>query len=209
MRLASALCRCTSLAVLLGAAWLCVDSLAARAQSFDLDRGREPVVSLDGPWRFHPGDSPTDPASRAPLWASPACDDSQWPLLLSDKSWYTQGYKGLSGYGWYRFAVQIPASTKPTSLLLAPILTAFEVYIDGARVGGSGQMPPALIPSTEIRFHLFPLTLSGSSNPRTVQVAIRVWHSPIWASYVAADPIAAAISQATQNCWLPNSSIAR
>ena len=71
MRLASALCRCTSLAVLLGAAWLCVDSLAARAQSFDLDRGREPVVSLDGPWRFHPGDSPPIPPPALPSGPRP------------------------------------------------------------------------------------------------------------------------------------------
>jgi len=38
---------------------VCASLLAA--QSFDLDRDREPVISLDGMWRFHPGDSPKVP----------------------------------------------------------------------------------------------------------------------------------------------------
>jgi hypothetical protein len=158
------------------------------AQSFDLDRGREPVVSLDGPWRFHPGDSPAVPGSQTPLWAAPAFDDTGWPLLDSRKSWDTQGYPAMSGYGWYRFTVAIPAGVKPTSMLLAPIITAFEVYVDGRRVGGSGEMPPTLIPSTNFSYHLYPLTTKGNSSARTAQVAIRVWHSPIWASYVGGGP---------------------
>ncbi len=181
MRLGSALRRFASLAITVYAVWL-------PAQSFDLERGREPVVSLDGLWRFHPGDSPTAPGSQAPLWAAPGFDDSAWPLLRGDRSWSTQGYRGLSGFGWYRFAIRVPAGDKATSLLLAPILTSFEVYVDGRLVGGSGQMPPSLIPSAEIRYHLFPLTSAGSDSARTVHVAIRVWHSPIWASYVGGGP---------------------
>ncbi len=181
MRLGSALRSFALLAIVVYALWL-------PAQTFDLDRGREPVVSLDGLWRFHPGDSPAAPGSQAPLWATPGFDDSAWPLLRGDRSWSTQGYRGLSGFGWYRFAIRVPAGDKATSLLLAPILTSFEVYADGRLVGGSGQMPPSLIPSAEIRYHLLPLTSGGSASARTVQVAIRVWHSPIWASYVGGGP---------------------
>jgi hypothetical protein len=47
------------------------------AQTFNLQTDREPVVSLDGMWRFHTGDSPA--------WANPDFDDSQWPLLHSDE----------------------------------------------------------------------------------------------------------------------------
>ena len=183
MRPASAFCRLVSLAVLaFAAAWL-------SAQSFDLEHGREPVVSLAGPWRFHPGDSPAGADAATPLWASPAFDDAAWPLLDSGRSWSEQGYEGMSGFGWYRFSVHIPATGRPTSLLLAPIITSFEVYVDGRRVGGSGQMPPTLIPSTLISYHLYPLTSGGSATPRTAQVALRVWHSPIWAAYVNGGPV--------------------
>jgi hypothetical protein len=181
MRFSSALRRFASLALAVFAAWL-------PAQSFDLDRGRQPVVSLDGLWRFHPGDSPASPGSSAPQWADPAFDDSGWALLESNRSWSEQGFPAMSGYGWYRFRVKVPAGEKATSLLLAPIMTSFEVYAEGRRTGVSGQMPPTLIPTAQMSFHLFPLTSAGSASERTVTVAIRVWHAPIWASYVGGGP---------------------
>jgi hypothetical protein len=158
-----------------------------------LERGREPVVSLKGQWRFHPGDSPLAPGSQpkgqaAELWAAPGFDDTAWPLLDSGKSWAVQGYPAMSGYAWYRFTVRIPAGDKPVSLLLAPIVTSFEVYVDGRFAGGSGKMPPALIPTTRFSDQIFPLTQSASNSARTVQVAIRVWHSPIWSTYVGGGP---------------------
>ena len=179
MRLGSILRRLAPLAVVFYAALL-------PAQSFDLDQTREPLVSLDGPWKFHPGDSPL--SQGKPAWAAPGFDDSSWALLDGAKSWAVQGYPAMSGYGWYRFTVWVPAGDQPTSMLLAPIVTAFEVYVEGGPAGGSGEMPPTLIPSTEFSYHLFPLTLGGSNSPRLVHVAIRVWHSPIWAGYVGGGP---------------------
>lgn len=158
---------------------------AAPAQ-FDLDSGRVFEVALDGQWHFHPGDSPM--VSGAQLWASPGFDDSTWPLLRSDKPWSTQGYPDMSGYAWYRFQVQIPAGQKPVSLLLAPIVTAYELYIDGRLAGSTGAMSARSIPNTDFAFHLFPLMKGAHPQPRTVTIAIRVWHSPIWASYVGGGP---------------------
>jgi hypothetical protein len=185
MQLCSTFRRLACLAVVATAAWL-------PAQSFELDKGREPVASLDGLWRFQPGDSPLAPdantkGKQTPLWAQPGFDDSSWPLLLSGRSWSTQGYTGLSGFAWYRFTVTIPAGDKPTSLLLAPIITSYRVYVDGNLVGGSGKMPDSF-PNSLISYHLFPLTQGGSTEERAVHVAIRVWHSPIWAGYVGGGP---------------------
>lgn len=160
-------------------------ALALHAQSFDLDRDRQPLVSLDGNWRFHPGDSPPEPASSNTfLWAQSTFDDSAWPLLKSDHPWSDQGYPNLSGYAWYRFTLRIPAASQPTSLLLAPILTSFQVFVDGKLVGQSGQMPPTIVPNARLSPQVFPLTQSTSTTSQTIQVAIRVWHSPMWAGYV-------------------------
>ncbi len=183
--------RCFSLrrrAALILAACVIGLPAGAAAQSFDLDKGREALVSLDGLWRFHPGASPE--VDGSPLWAAPGYDDASWPLLKSDESWAAQGYAGMSGFAWYRFKVIVPAGEKPTGLLLAPILTSYQVFVDGKLVGGCGQMPPTIIPSTPMSYHLFPLTTAGGSAPRAVQVALRVWHAPIWASYVGGGPFA-------------------
>lgn len=66
----------------------------AAAGTFDFDKGREPLVKLDGLWRFHPGDDPR--------WAEPGFDDSGWAAIRGNKGWDKQGYKGLTGYAWYR-----------------------------------------------------------------------------------------------------------
>ncbi len=178
--------------------WFAALTLAACAsllvaQSFDLDRDREPVVSLDGLWRFHPGDSPilssSQPKSETTeLWAQPGFDDSSWQLLRSDDSWSDQGYPNMSGYGWYRFIIHLPPSPEPSSLMLAPIFTSFEVYVDGRLAGRSGDMPPHVIPNARLYPQVYPLTPKGTSMSRDVVVAIRVWHSPMWANYVGGGP---------------------
>jgi phosphoserine phosphatase RsbU/P len=171
----------TALVLLASSTWL-------SAQFYDLDRGRESIVSLDGQWRFHTGDSPSKADSGEPLWAYPDFDDSGWETLKSNVSWSDQGHPGMSGYAWYRFKVAIPANEKSTSLLLAPIATSYAVYVDGNIAGVCGDFPPRVIPSTQFSFHLFPLTPAATSTPHIIQVAIRVWHSPMWADYVGGGP---------------------
>ncbi len=180
MRIGSALRKLTALSVLLLAGWL-------NAQSFDLDRGRETLVSLDGLWRFHPGDSPV--SQGALDWTAGDFDDTSWKLLKSSEPWTDQGYAGMGGFAWYRFKVHVPAGERPTGLLLAPIVSSYQVYVDGRLVGDRGPMPPARMPSSEISYHIFPITEGGRSAPRTVQVALRMWHAPIWASYVDGGPL--------------------
>ena len=146
----------------------------AHAQTFDLDADRQPVASLDGLWRFHTGDNPQ--------WASPSFDDSQWPLLRSDESWDSQGYKGLSGFAWYRFTIHDPVGNQPTSLSLTAIRTSYRVYADGKLIGGFGYLPPTLLElsSAPRAFDLPPQSQPGT---RTIHISIRVWQDPLWAYY--------------------------
>ncbi len=156
--------------------------------SFNLERDREPIIPLDGSWRFHPGDDPD--GTRG--WASPNFDDSDWTLLRSDRSWSGQGYPAMSGFAWYRFDIQQAAGQGPVSLLLAPIETSYEVYVDGKLAGTAGQMPPSLAPFGMFQFHEFPLTGAQTHTPlstaQTIHVALRVWHSKIWAGYIGGGP---------------------
>jgi Stage II sporulation protein E (SpoIIE) len=149
----------------------------AHPASFSFATDHEPVISLDGLWRFHPGDDAR--------WASPTFDDSAWPLLRSDEPWTTQGYNNLSGFAWYRFRVQAPSPAIPLALLLPSILTDYEVFENGARIGGFGQMPP----HGSMRFNqrlLYPVAPANAG--ATLQFAIRVWHHPIFATYLGGGP---------------------
>jgi phosphoserine phosphatase RsbU/P len=145
--------------------------------TFSLLTDRQPVVSLDGEWRFHPGDDPH--------WAEPGFDDSAWPLLRSDQPWSTQGYNGLSGFAWYRFTVQVPSQAMPLAILLPSMLTDYEIFDDGQRIGGFGKMPPhgSLQFNQTLLYHL-PAAPAGT----TVQIAIRVWHHPTFAAYLGGGP---------------------
>jgi hypothetical protein len=102
------------------------------AQAFGFEKDRMPITQLDGLWRFHPGDDPR--------WSDPAFDDSSWPLLRSDRGWNSQGYPAMSGFGWYRFSIRVPAGSKPLALYFPRFLTSYEIYADGRPLGGFGGL---------------------------------------------------------------------
>lgn len=149
------------------------------AQVFDLDKGRVALTRLDGLWRFHPGDDAH--------WAYPSFDDSSWLLLRSDRGWNSQGYPGMSGFGWYRFSIRIPERTQPLALYFPRMMTSYEVYADGHRLGAFGGMPPYRKLLTG-RPPLYVLPGVGSPAEKTVIIAIRVWHWPFWAHYYGGGP---------------------
>ncbi len=151
-----------------------------RAQSFDLTTGRVPLASLDGLWRFHTGDSPD--------WADPNFDDSKWPLLRSDRTWDSQGYKGYSGLAWYRFQVTVPDGLNDVSLYLPHINTAYEAYADGKLIGTYGKMPPNSGPYVgggSFQVYSLPDRKHGKE---MIQVALRVWQWPGWVKYNPGGP---------------------
>ena len=153
-------------------------SRAAQAE-FSYATDREAVISLAGNWRFQPGDDLR--------FADPAYDDSRWKLLRSGDDWAAQGYPNLSGFAWYRFRVTIPPGEERYSLLLPDIYTADQVYLDGVLVATSPGFPPARQLYSQVPV-LLPVTGGPRLQPRVVSVAIRVWHSPLWANYMGGGP---------------------
>ncbi|HZQ41616.1 MAG TPA: SpoIIE family protein phosphatase [Acidobacteriaceae bacterium] len=144
------------------------------AGTFDFEPAREPVVVLDGLWRFHPGDDPR--------WAQPGFDDSGWAAIRGDKSWDAQGYKGLSGYAWYRARIVLPAGAKPLSLYIPYVITDFQVFADGTRLQscGAGRMDAWAV-NVPVVCDL-PRRAPGAG--KTLTLAIRVWHWSFVAPYV-------------------------
>ena len=138
----------------------------ARAQIFGFIGAHQPLISLDGLWKFHAGDNPE--------WKRPDFDDAQWPLLRSDTAWTKQGYPNYGGFGWYRFQVELPDGRQPVSLFLPPILTGYEVYADGVLIGKAGSTEPTRDPAFSGP-EVFPIP-TGRAGPQTVQISLRVWN---------------------------------
>jgi phosphoserine phosphatase RsbU/P len=150
-----------------------------RGQTFDLQTQRLPMASLDGVWRFHPGDDPA--------WANPDFDDSKWALLRSDQDWGVQGYPKLSGVAWYRFEVRVPKDLARVAVLFPRITTCYQVFADGKLIGTVGKMPPNRMPYETGKTEYFPLPAPQAGSGKIV-VALRVWHWPGWTKYYGGGP---------------------
>ena len=142
--------------------------------TFSLETEREPVVSLQGQWRFQPGDDPR--------WADPRLDDSHWALVGSGADWDGIGYHHLDGVAWYRFRVTLPAGSDTYALRLPAIRTGYQVFADGHLLLTEGRLPPH--PGA---FHTRPVIVelpSGARNTdQTMLIALRIWHDPATSHY--------------------------
>ena len=133
-------------------------------------------VAITAPWRFHHGDNPQ--------WASPSFDDSEWSLLGMDRPWNSQGYQGISGYGWYRIRLQVPASEEPLALGIPQKGHAEEIYADGKIIGTLGRMRPSPRWIQGLPDVLEVIPLSPTLYGRTIELAVRAWQSPLTAPFV-------------------------
>lgn len=140
-----------------------------RQESF-LSSNQDPVISLDGFWRFHP------------RWASPDFDDKDWALLNSDKPWTAQGYRGLADLLGTDSTYWMRCSAEQATSSSAPIdphrRRSFPEWREN---WGVGRMPP----HGSLRFNQTLLYRLEPTKPDdTIHFAIRVWHHPIFATYL-------------------------
>jgi hypothetical protein len=153
------------------------------------------VFPLYGPWKFTIGDSPLDPSTHQPLWASPAFDDSHWETvtLNSDTSvidpvggyagytpgWTARNHPGYSGYAWYRIRVRVTGDPNTKFALLGPtdVDDAFQVFANDVHLGDFGNFSgsrPSFFFTQPTHFSLPPLA-GTTSNDGTQLLAFRVW----------------------------------
>ena len=140
---------------------------ALTAQNYDLAAHGQQIIALDRLMRFHPGDDLA--------WADPALDDSSWPLIRGNETWYAQGYPRLTGFAWYRFKVTLPSHSGPLALWVPLIATNFQIYADGRLIAENGAMPPRPIPRYGPNL-VFPIPADLANSGQPVSFAIRVWH---------------------------------
>ena len=94
------------------------------------------VVPLKGPWRFRTGD---DAAYRTRDF-----DEAAWETIPVPQRWNEAGHRDYTGFGWYRTRFSLPplVPARPVYLELGKIADADEAFLNGVRVGGTGDLPP-------------------------------------------------------------------
>lgn len=138
------------------------------------------LIALDGPWQFHIGDDPS--------FAAPSLDDSTghngWEQIAVDAPWGAQGYRSYTGFAWYRKHLRIAPGfgiPEQLALLFPHVESIYEIYWNGARIGGYGKMPPHPSwnydndDSSAESPHWFRTHASGDG-----VLAVRVWFRPLW-----------------------------
>ncbi|MGC2162355.1 MAG: SpoIIE family protein phosphatase [Silvibacterium sp.] len=126
-------------------------SVQLTTQAIDLGNS---AVTLPGPWKFAPGDSPMVNGSL--LWAQPGFDDANWaPMHVAAKAgsidpaygtpgfvpgWTKQGFPDLYGYAWYRLRLHVNDGGQPLWLKMPnDVDDAYQVYANGHYVGEFGE----------------------------------------------------------------------
>ena len=151
------------------------ESIETQPQAtYSLINTHDPVLLLHGSFRFHPGDDPA--------WSKSDLNDSDWPLVASDRSWAQSGYKKLSGVAWYRFTLALPPGSETFALRLPQIRDSYELFLDGSLVSSQGVLPPHPV-TYFTQPALIVLPTKTRLTPTVLHLAIRVWISAETASY--------------------------
>lgn len=131
-------------------------------------RVRSKIVNLRGDWRFSLGDESQ--------WSARDFDDSGWRLIDVPSDWESEGYDGYNGYAWYRRSFNIDSTPEnhPLYLMLGEIDDVDEVFVNGKRIGGTGQFPPDYVTAWNMD-RVYPLPDGLLENDRENVIAIRVY----------------------------------
>jgi hypothetical protein len=104
------------------------------------------VYPIGGPWKFRTGDDPG--------YAARGYDEQAWESVPVPGNWEAQGHPDYDGFAWYRTRFTLPPSTPPTGrtgqpdartiyLELGKIDDADETFVNGTKVGQTGEFPPS------------------------------------------------------------------
>jgi Stage II sporulation protein E (SpoIIE) len=164
------------------------------ASAVSLSLGQS-MLPLYGPWKFHVGDSPIDPATGQPLWAQPEFNDATWETVdLTPTAahpagtpseyvpgWEKRGHSGYAGYAWYRIRVRAHAEPGEKLALGGPpsFDDAYQVFLDGSLLGSFGRFDGKRPTFYYAQPMIFPLPAAGARSAGDDQVIVfRLWTSP-------------------------------
>ena len=166
-----------------------VYSAVAQVQRMDFRFLFPSYLSLEGGWRIRSGDDTN--------WAAVAWEDGDWATTSVPGGWEKDALPGYDGTAWYRLRFSVPPETQggwgdaPLAVLLRAIDDADETFLNGQRIGASGEFPPAKVTAwDQARVYAFDATLLAETNVLAVRVSDWGGGGGIWRGPVAVGPAA-------------------
>jgi diguanylate cyclase (GGDEF)-like protein len=153
--------------------WCLTLSFAAYSKDINIV-SFENAIDISGQWKYQVGDNAT--------WSNPQYNDSAWDQITVPQNWGASDIPSDVDYLWYRLKVKIDRSTVDQkdlhrlSVYVGHIMSAYEIYVNGYRLGGLGSIEnhlPACQHQTnyQIPYHV----LDGTDE---LVIALRVWRKP-------------------------------
>jgi tRNA A-37 threonylcarbamoyl transferase component Bud32 len=101
-------------------------------------------MDLEGEWLFVRGDDAA--------YAAPSFDDGAWHSIRVPGGFGAQGHEGYAGFYWYRVHLHVDEAPRAQlSIQLGMIDSAYELFIDGVRVGGLGRVDDPVVEEHDMR----------------------------------------------------------
>ena len=133
--------------------------------SSGLAQDYQKIKNLNGSWKFSIGDDQS--------WALPNYNDSNWESITVPSAWENQGFNGYDGYAWYRTNFSLSQNIERDNfyLQLGNIDDVDEVFINGKRIGKSGNFPPHFATAyNSNRIYAVPVEYLKNNNTIAVRV---------------------------------------
>lgn len=129
-------------------------------------------ISLEGIWKFAPGDEPERKEA--------GFDDWDWASVSVPASWETQGFKNYDGYAWYRKKIIIPEKyrNQKLMLLMGKIDDVDQTFLNGNLVGETGNLDGvSLYVSGDewLELRAYEITNSFINYGSYNYIAVRIW----------------------------------
>jgi hypothetical protein len=134
-----------------------------------VSRSQPPV-----PVRYHFGDDPTG------SWANPNLDDSSWREAQGGR-WPRPPFYS-DGFVWVRFHVPVRADTaEPLAIRVSSvwhILVAYDIFVNGTRVGSFGRVAPHPFVESFPREAVFDIPQGLARPGEVTEITLRAWYPP-------------------------------
>jgi len=149
---------------------LLISSINLKAQELELFK------DLEGYWQFSVGDNLS--------WKEVNFNDENWEKIFVPGSWENEGYDKYNGFAWYRKTFRISAiSNRPVYFVLGRIDDVDEVYINGQKIGKTGEFYPNFISAyNQGRKYKIPKNILKSNSQNVI--AIRVYDEGLYGGII-------------------------